>query len=192
MIYGVIVGSTVKKMYYQSHGQNKTVVMYYVKSKKESQAHKKEDNEGPKDLQDQDNDKLKEVNNKTKTLEEDSLQGCQSWRLTNKSLRDAHDKYNLEKYPHFAHCTKTIEVKPKIECEVLKRVIWHWWLSQKVGRERSKPKRGIIEKITDPDRSQVQLRPFWKLLRVVIPDPDQSHFRDWSRKKCDQSLPWIS
>ncbi len=33
--------------------------MYYVKSKKESQAHKKEDNEGTKDLQDQDKRQVK-------------------------------------------------------------------------------------------------------------------------------------
>lgn len=37
-----------------------------------------------------------------------------------KSLRDAHDKHNLRKYPHFAQCTKIIEVKPKMECEVIK------------------------------------------------------------------------
>lgn len=66
-----------------------------------------------KDLQNQDNDKSKEVKSKTKIQEEDSLQGSQRWSIPKKNLKDAHDKHNLDKYPHFAQYTKTFGNEPK-------------------------------------------------------------------------------
>lgn len=97
--------------------------------------------------QDQDNDKSKEVKNKTKIQEEDLLQGCQRWSIPKKNLKDAHDKHNLKKYPHFAQCTKTIRDEPKMGVWGSKKGLKEWVLVPKTLGEKNQTKRGIIGKI---------------------------------------------